>query len=209
MSRARPDQIASDAPSAEPRPDATQAFEALVREHYPRLCAFAFRLVGSRELAEDLVHDVLLRLWKERDRFEFRDPLAYLYRALRNRVISDQRSRAGRGRLLAELGTGPEGVVLAPEPADTAATVEGDELARAAAHAVDSLPRRCRLIYTMRREQSLSYGEIARVLDISVKTVENQMTRAAKLLRARLAGYLSLALAVGVSAAEAWRRSAG
>src|SRR5690242_16622518 len=68
----------------EPTPDATQAFDALVREHYARLCAFAFRLVGSRELAEDLVHDVLLRLWRERDRFEFRDPLAYLYRALRN-----------------------------------------------------------------------------------------------------------------------------
>ncbi len=204
MTHARPDPPGSDPPSIDPTSDATQAFEALVREHYARLCRFAYRLTGSREMAEDMVHDVLLHLWRERDRFQFRDPLAYLYRSVRNRIISDRRQHTVRGRLLAELGN--EGTVI---PHDTVAAIEGEDFARAAARAVETLPKRCRLIYTMRREQGLSYAEIAQVLDVSVKTVENQMTRAAKLLRARLTGYLSLAVVVASSATRIWDRIAG
>lgn len=74
------------------------------------------------------------------------------------------------------------------------------ELADAIAHAVDSLPERARQIFTMHREQGLSYAEIARALGPSVKTVENQMDRALKLLRARLAPFLSIGfVALGTS----------
>lgn len=206
----RPDPTGPEVRHADQASDVTEAFETLVRAHYGRLCGFAHRLVGSREVAEDVVHDVLLRIWRDRDQFQFRDPLAYLYRSVRNRIISDRRRRAGHARLLAEASQG--GTVSLPgtqQADDTAAAAEGDDLARAAARAVDALPERCRLIFTMRREQGLSYAEIARALDLSVKTVENQMTRAGKLLRARLTGYLSLAAVVASSAAEAWRRAAG
>jgi RNA polymerase sigma-70 factor (ECF subfamily) len=186
---------------SEPVPDATVAFEVMVSAHYGKLCAFAFRLLGSRELAEDTVHEVLLRIWRNRDRFEFRDPLAYLYRAVRNQIISERRRSGTRSRLLQEQVVSGDMPTRAP---DVAAAVEGDELARAAALAVESLPARCRLVYTMRREQGLSYAEIADVLDITTKTVENHMTRAAKLLRARLACYLSLALVVTSATAAAW-----
>jgi RNA polymerase sigma-70 factor (family 1) len=206
----QPDPTGAEVRHVDQGSDATQAFEALVRVHYGRLCAFAYRLVGSREAAEDIVHEVLLRIWRDRDRFEFRDPLAYLYRSVRNRIISDRRRRAGRERLLAEASLG--GTVSPPgtrQADDTEAAAEGEDLARAAARAVDALPERCRLVFTMRREQGLSYAEIARALDLSVKTVENQMTRAAKILRARLSGYLSLAVVAAASSAEAWRRAAG
>lgn len=198
MMQPRPEFMGPEPPRTEPAWDATQAFDALVREHYGRLCGFAFRLLGSREQAEDVVHDVLLRVWRERDRFEFRDPLAYLYRSVRNRIISDRRRQAVRTRLAEELR---ESDALITREPGAAAALEGHDLAAAAARAVESLPERCRLVFTMRREQGLSYAEIARILDISEKTVENQMTRAAKLLRARLAQYLSLLLAVVTTAA--------
>lgn len=202
MTQPRPEPTGQQRPHPEPFSGTTEAFDALVRANYGRLCGFALRLLGSREAAEDVVHDVLLHIWRDRARFTFNDPLPYLYRSVRNRIISDRRQQAARGRLLAELG---EGADFTRED-DVSAALESDDLARAAARAVEALPERCRLIFTMRREQGLSYAEIARVLDISVKTVENQMTRAGKLLRARLARFLSLGIVVAASAAEVWKR---
>jgi RNA polymerase sigma-70 factor (ECF subfamily) len=178
---------------AGPVPDVTPAFEALVRTEYGKLCRFATRLVGSREVAEDVVHDVLLRLWQERERIEARDLRAYVYRSLRNRIISDQRQVALRRRLLAEAD---DDSVPRAHDVNAAQLLEGDDLAQAAARAVDGLPERCRLVFTMRREQDLSYAEIARVLDVSLKTVENQMSRAIKLLRSRLAHHLTIVAAI-------------
>lgn len=206
MSRPCPDPTGSESGASElPRYNA-QAFETMVREHYGRLCAFAFRLLGSRDQAEDVVHEVLLRVWRDRDRFEFRDPLAYLYRAVRNQVISEHRKSGTRSRLLEERARTES---VTPHLPDLAAVVEHDELAEAAARAVASLPERCRLVYTMRREQGLSYEEIALVLGVTIKTVENQMNRAAKLLRARLASYLSLAVILTSTATNVLTRIAG
>ncbi len=207
FSRTRSDAQDPDHPHISAAADSSEAFDALVREHYGRLCAFAYRIVRSRETAEDVVHDVLLHIWRDRERFEFRDPLAYLYRSVRNRITSHHRNETGRGRLLAEASASEAVPMLGGgKSVDTAGMVESDDLARAAACAVDTLPERCRLIFTMRREQGLSYAEIARALDLSVKTVENQMNRAGKLLRARLSGYLGVAVALTSSAAEVWRR---
>jgi RNA polymerase sigma-70 factor, ECF subfamily len=205
----RPDPLRSEVQPAGLTSDASRAFESLVRAHYGRLCGFACRLVGSREVAEDVVHEVLLRIWRHREQFEFRDPLAYLYRSVRNRIISDRRRQAGHAKLLARAISGDTIPILNTEQIGIASSLENEDLRRAAAKAVDALPERCRLVFTMRREQGLSYAEIASILDISIKTVENQMTRAGKLLRARLAPYLSLAILTGSMVAEAWRRAAG
>ena len=70
------------------------------------------------------------------------------------------------------------------------------EVAKAAARAIESLPERCRLVFTLSRQQHLTYAEIAQTLDISVSTVETQMWRALKILRAKLAPYLLLAIAI-------------
>jgi len=182
--------------------NATEAFDRLVRSHYGRLCAFAFRMTRSHEAAEDVVHDVLLRIWRERERFDFNDPLAYLYRSIRNRVISANRHKVIQSTVLVRLA----GERVASTP-DAALEAERDELSLAVARAVDSLPERCRLIFTMNREQGLSYPEIARVLDLSPKTVENQMSRAFKLLRTRLSNCLSLAIMVASLLSDVWKRT--
>ena len=77
MSEPRPSSVIA-VPDQPPAGDTDAAFAAMVEAHYARLGAFAYRLVGSRAAAEDVVHEVLLRIWRRRDGFAFHDPLAYL-----------------------------------------------------------------------------------------------------------------------------------
>jgi RNA polymerase sigma-70 factor (ECF subfamily) len=175
---------------------ASAAFEALVRAHYPRLYNYAYRLLGTRQAAEDAVQEVFLKVWDRRAGPPLLDPLAYLYLAVRHQCLMVLR-RARRWR---EVDIDDEAVVAPLDPEAGDAT----DLASAAARAVNDLPERCRLIFTMSREQDLSYSEIARILGISPKTVENQIARALKILRHRLANFLGVAAAV-LSASESWR----
>jgi RNA polymerase sigma-70 factor (ECF subfamily) len=186
-------------PLASPQPpDPSLAFDALVREHYGRLCNFVFRFVGSRDVAEDIVQDVFARLWRSHESFDIKDPLPYLYQSVRNRAVSYRRQTVVRDRWREQAAS------VADErlPATTASSeLDAADLADAIARAVNELPDRCRLVFTMSREQDLTYAEIASALGISVKTVETQMGRALKALRTRLAGYLSVVLALAVG----WR----
>lgn len=167
--------------------DFAQAFEALIRAHYDRLGNLAYRYLKSDAAAEDAVQEVLLKIWRRRDVLDLNDPLPYLYHAVRNECLMALRRR--RRWDMTDLDTQPlESPSAAPD-------AEIADLQAAIGRAVDALPDRCRLIYTMHREQDLSYAEIARILDISPKTVENQMGRALKMLRQRLASYLPLVLA--------------
>jgi RNA polymerase sigma-70 factor (ECF subfamily) len=176
--------------------DFAQAFEALIRAHYERLGNLAYRYLKSDAAAEDAVQEVLLKIWRRRDVLDLNDPLPYLYHAVRNECLMALRCR--RRWDMTDLDTQPlESQSPAPD-ADTA------DLQAAIKRAIETLPDRCRLIYTMHREQDLSYAEIARILGISPKTVENQMGRALKTLRERLASYLPVVLAT--LTASAWER---
>ncbi len=186
-------------PSSAPDPgDASAVFDALVETHYPGLCRFAHRLVRSREVAEDIVQDVFAELWCRWPDFDVRDPLPYLFRAVRNRVINHHRQHNVRRRWHDHIVGEMEDRA---ERAHGATDLEASDLRAAIDRTVDELPDRCRLIFLMSREQDLTYTQIADALGISVKTVEAQMTRALRTLRTRLAGYLGVAIAV----VSAWR----
>ena len=77
---------------------------------------------------------------------------------------------------------------------DVSTQLEAMELEEKIRAAIDTLPERCREIFELNRFEGLKYSEIATQLDISVKTVENQMTKALKLLREQLGKYLSILL---------------
>jgi len=162
-----------------------------MRAHYGRLCNFAYGLLHYRDVAEDIVQDVFARLWNHQDELDVRDPLPYLYRAVRNRVVSHRRRQGvqeGWRRNVTAAADKP------PHEDGPAAAVEAADLAAAFARALNELPERCRLVFTMSRDQTLTYAEIALALGISVKTVETQIGLALKALRVRLGPYLCLAL---------------
>lgn len=165
------------------------AFEALFRMYYAPLVRFAHSYVREREAAEDLVHDVLFRVWERRAQWELEGSLkTYLFSAVRNRTLDYLRHLAIRRRSAAEPGA--SGVPLRLAGADEA--VESDELADTIARAVARLPERCRQTFLLQRQEGLSYEEVARVMGVSSATVKIQMARALKALRAALGPLLAV-----------------
>lgn len=179
-----------NSPNANPAQRAA-AFDALVAENCDRLCRFVYRYVGSREEAEDIVQEVFLAIWERGYEWEGRDPLPFLYRAAHNRAISRARHESVHDRWQRQVSTADE-----PAAAGVDTDLAESELDDALGRAIEVLPERCRLVFTMSREQGLSHAEIARMLGLSHKTVESHIWRALTSLRASLAPYLALLLLV-------------
>lgn len=178
------------APVSDPT-DRERAFDELFRAHYPGLCRFAARILGSQAKAEDVIQELFLYIWERHDRIGDDPPSrAYLYRAAHNAAINGLRHLRVERRWAEREGFSGE----TAEPS-AAEELDHDELAAAVTRAVERLPDRCRLIYTLSRQEQLTYQEIAKTLGLSVKTVEAQMARAFRLLRTSLAPFLSTLLA--------------
>jgi len=161
------------------------AFDEIFRTWYGPLVGTAERMLRDRAVAEELVQDVMLELWRRRETLAADGSAqAYLFQATRNRVLNHLR------HLKIEQRSEPDvrGESSTTPHAD-AAVVE-EELDVAVQRAVQSLPDRCREVFELSRVHGLKYAEIARQLGISVKTVEAQMGKALRTLRERLAPWL-------------------
>lgn len=174
-----------DAPAPADERQRAAAFGAIVAAHTDRLCHYVYRYVRSREVAEDIVQEVFIRLWERGDDGRIRDPLPYLYQAAHNRAISHLRHEHVHERWQSH-------AVLVAEPRgdEAQADLEHGDLARALDGAIALLPDRCRQVFLLSREQGMTHAEIARLLGVSIKTVESHVWRALTTLRARVAAYL-------------------
>ncbi len=175
----------------EKEPDMTgrldnQAFEELFRKYFPSLMAFSRRILGNEEDAREVVHQVFVNLWEKRNDIDLSTSLkSYLFTSVNNRSLNMIRDRK---KFSSE---------EVPESAgdwDVSAQIESMELEEKIRGAIDSLPEKCREIFELNRFEGLKYSEIANKLDISVKTVENQMSKALKILREQLAKYMTILL---------------
>lgn len=145
----------------------------------------ADNLVRDQAVAEELVQDVLLELWRRREQLAVQgSPQAYLFQATRNRALNHLRHRQVHRRAEPRLVAGE-----APAPS-ASAEIEAGELEAAVRQAVDELTPRCREVFELSRVHGFRYAEIAETLGVSVKAVEAQMTRALRTLRGRLAPWL-------------------
>lgn len=163
------------------------AFEAIFREYAAQLCAFALHFTGSRDLATEIVHDVFLLVWERRERLDVQRNLrAYLYKATRNRALEVTRRDdlfrrwADRAALEQEHDRSAR---LAPMPDEQ---LEHDERMAALREAIDALPERRRMVLLLRWRDGLRNDEVAEVMGISIKTVENQITQSLRVLREKL-----------------------
>jgi RNA polymerase sigma-19 factor, ECF subfamily len=166
----------------------THTWDSALEAYYVELCEYVLRLVGCAYAAQDLVHDLFLRLWDTRGpRDADRLTRPYLYTAARNaalkylrhqRVVDAWVERASR-----------EDVPSADTPSDVFLQ---RELEDAVARAIAELPTRCREIFLLRRRDQLSYQEIAARAGVSLGTVKCHMWRAMVLLREKLGPYLVL-----------------
>jgi RNA polymerase sigma-70 factor (ECF subfamily) len=160
------------------------AFAAIFREHYAALVGSAERLLRERAAAEDVAQEVMLELWRRRASLPAEMSVrAYLHQSVRNRALNQLR------HLRVQRQGEPH--VRPPTPAPPAdAGARTGELEAAMRRAVAELPEDVRETFQLSRVDMLTYPEIAKVLEISVKTVEARMGRALRLLRERLAPWL-------------------
>lgn len=158
-------------------------FEKLFRTYYATLVTFAAGMVGSTDAAEDLVQEVFIAIWRRRAEIPpDKVARAYLYKAVRHRALNALR----HDRVARESAATSEHSFVVPSAEDDFMHAEAESAMMAA---ISRLPERARLMFTLSRDEGLTYAEIAGVTGVSVKTVETQMGRALRALRESLAGF--------------------
>jgi len=163
------------------------AFEALYRRYAGEMVRFAYSQLGSREAAEDVVQELFLGLWRHRHRWILSDSVrAYLFGALRNRIVSHRRALAVRER---RQHVGPRAAASLPSSSSADHRIREAELLDAIEKAVEGLSPRCRETFRLVKQEHLSYAQAAEVLGVSVKAVEMNMVRALAALRKQLAEW--------------------
>ena len=153
------------------------AFTCLFNQMYKPLCCFSLRLVFLKEVAEEVVSDVFCSLWRNRRHVPIMNVKAYLYRAVYNGSIDYLRSAKKKFCSL------DAAAHLPAERFTLHEMLEHSEYEARVSGRVKRLPRACKMIYRMSREEGMKYSEIASALNISVKTVETQVSKALRELR--------------------------
>jgi len=158
-------------------------FEEIFRTLYEDLVAYVQTIVQREDVAEGLVQDVFIRVWNgDKDWADSDSVTAYLYRSVHNRALNSVRDRQRRRDQHGELASNTRPAYV---PADQ--QVQTDELRRRIEETIDALPARQQQVFLLSRRHDLTYAEIAKVLDISERTVETHIRRVLKKLRACLA----------------------
>jgi len=161
------------------------AFEEIFTYYFPGLVSFAGNIVSDKQLAEEVVADVFLKMWQNRKTLiSVRNFSHYLYTATKYTAISALRAK--QSLCLEEIGDDLLLTYTTPE-----AGLISDENVDIITKAINSLPAKCRLIFRLVKEEGLKYNEVANLLQLSVKTVESQMTIALKRVSDALEEMLS------------------
>ena len=169
-----------------------QALDTMFRAYGDTLSRFAYRYVRSRDAAAEIVQDVFCNVWRTREQFaQQEEPVAYLFRATRNRALDILARETVRRRWYEEW------CVEQVHPATRQHAKSPDEDAQLAElhgaidHALGRMPPRRQLVCRMRWKDGLTPKEIADQLQIALKTVETQISRGLRDLRLRLNGHLT------------------
>ncbi|MBO3271453.1 MULTISPECIES: RNA polymerase sigma-70 factor [Hymenobacter] len=160
------------------RHDDGRAFDALFRHYSPRVYRFAYSYLKTRAAAEEIVQECFLKIWEKRHELRDDVPLkGYLFTTAHHLILNQLRHVQHQVAYQDFLRHVP------PTEGNMEKDVEYAELETVYLAALAKLPPKRRRIFTLSRQQGLSYPEIARELNISVKTVETQMAQALKFLR--------------------------
>ncbi|BDD03552.1 RNA polymerase sigma-70 factor [Aureibacter tunicatorum] len=160
------------------------AYEVLFKRHYKNLCLFSAKHLQSYDLAEEVVQELFCKLWEKRSNLNIHSSFkSYLYTATRLNSLKEIQTR----QLHSE-----HHKVIKTNSSDSVEdqTIEKNELQAKIHETISSLPEQRRKVFEMSRNEGLKYKEIADKLNISPKTVENQMGKALRHMREALKEYL-------------------
>ncbi len=176
--------------------DDEDAFLHLYRHFKPRLEKFAYSICHVKEDAEEIVEDVFVRLWVKRKTLDQVQNLKlYLYVATRNFSLNYLRVNQRNAHLVID-DLRVEIQDITPDPEQLMSNAERITQIN---YAIGELPNRCKVIFKLVKEDGLKQREVAELLHLSPKTVENQLAIAIK----------RLALAIGRKTTKQQKPSAG
>lgn len=162
--------------------DTAGQFERVFREHYPGLYRYAYVITKAHDVAEEVVNDVFLKFWSGGGEKQVHSSVkSFLVRATRNHAIDQLRKHTRQRNRWRELVG--DFCSAYDEPHEILVGGETNQLIEAA---IAGLSPQRRRIFKMSREEQMTYGEIARELNLSVKTVEAHMGGSLKHLRTAL-----------------------
>jgi len=156
-----------------------KVFDDIFSAYYTPLCRYCNRIVYDDEIAEEIVQDLFCKLWIKRDELEIETSLkAYLYRAVLNHSLNHLNHLKTEEKYRQYVGFQLQGSLANPME-----LLEEQDVQRILSRAMLQMPEKRRLIFEMSRQQEMKYSEIAEKLNISVKTVESQISKALEYLR--------------------------
>ncbi len=164
------------------------AFRNIFDRYYRILVITSYQILKDQHISRDAVQEVFLELWKNRDKLKDESELLpYLKRSVINRSINIIKSRKHH------MSSGPEPLsFITDDRRQPDQEYEEKELKEVVMTAIDRLPERCRAVFMLCRMEGYSHFEIAAKLGISTKTIENQMTKALKIIRNEIQQYQGL-----------------
>lgn len=164
------------------------SFTSLYFSSYARLVRFSTLYLGSKDEAEDVVQELFLHLWEQREFLqEISHPDSYLFSAVKRRCLNVLRSNLSqlnhRRESLSSLSDNEIEFNLYCLQLVDQTELSIEEIEDTVRHALEILPERCREIFVMSKIKGMKYKEIALELNLSESTVENQISIALKKLR--------------------------
>lgn len=163
-----------------------KAFNEAFDLYYTSLCFFADNILHDFDLSRSVVQQVFVDMWVKREKLQVVSLKAYLFQSARNAALDVLKHKKAESKYLAMLDQSEKELMTD--------WIENAELADRINKAIDKLPEKCRQIFILCRFEELKYAEVAERLNISVKTVEMQVSIALKKLRSDLAEYQSINL---------------
>ena len=162
------------------------AFRHLYDLFTPGLLRFSYSFLKIKELSEEVVSDVFFNVWVHRRKMQDIENIkAYLFTSTRNTVLNClSKEKRFKAIQLDDLSVPLLIDEICPE-----SELISKELKAAIGRAIDHLPERCKLIYSLAKIEELKYKEIAQILNISVKTIDHQLTIAFKKIGTEIRNY--------------------
>jgi RNA polymerase sigma-70 factor (family 1) len=165
-----------------------EAFEILYNRYWEKLLTVAYHRIGSMEVAKELVQDVFANLWRRRQQLTIKTTFgAYIFSAMKYTVLDYIRAQVVKEKYVAAIKN-----AVHPTDNTTVDFIAYEELNRTLEQEIGKLPEKCGMVFRLSRMEHYSTKEIAEKLQISPKTVENQITKALKLLRVNLREFTTL-----------------
>ena len=165
-------------------------FERVFKDYYERLCNYANTFLNDMDEAEEMVQGTFLTLWEKRENIDIHTSVkSYLYQAVHNQSLNRIKHLQVKQAHGDYVKYHSEDITL-----DSSQNFLTEELEQQINTAIESLPPQCQTVFKLSRFENLTYAEISEQLNISVKTIENHMGKALKIMREQLKDYLPVLL---------------